>query len=171
MDSRTLANKLVERSVLSDELAQKLIMESHDTGKAFEDIIQTRKLVDDGTIAQVKAETLKIPYQKVDPATVTDKILALIPEETARNYKVAPLGVSGEMAIIGMVDPDDVKAQEALRFAAKQNKMTLGVYVISRGDWELVLRRYTPYEGNTEAVKSVGVKPGSAPNRPARRFA
>jgi len=164
MDSRTLANKLVERSVLSDELAQKLIMESHDTGKAFEDIVQTRKLVDDGTIAQVKAETLKIPYQKVDPATVTDKILALIPEETARNYKVAPLGVSGEMAIIGMVDPDDVKAQEALRFAAKQNKMTLGVYVISRGDWELVLRRYTPYEREIqEAVKSVGVKPGSAP--------
>jgi type IV pilus assembly protein PilB len=164
MDSRLLANKLVERSVLSDELAQKLLMESHDTGKPFEEIIQTRKLVDDVTVAQTKAETLKIPYQKVDPAAITDKILALLPEETAKNYKVAPLAISGDMAIIGMVDPDDVKAQEALRFTAKQNKMTLGVYVISRGDWELALRRYAPYEREVqEAVKAVGVKPGSSP--------
>jgi hypothetical protein len=64
MDSRALANKLVEQSVLSDELAQKLIAESHDTGKPFEDIINTRKLVDDATIAQVKSEALKIPYQR-----------------------------------------------------------------------------------------------------------
>jgi len=164
MDSRLLANKLVERSILSDELAQKLLTESHDTGKSFEDIMQTRKLVDDATIAQVKAESLKIPYQKVDPTTITDKILALIPEETAKNYKVAPLAISGDMAVIGMVDPDDVKAQEALRFTAKQNKMTLGVYVISRGDWELALRRYAPYEREVqEAVKAIGVKPGSSP--------
>ena len=159
MDSRILANKLIERAVLSDELAQKLITESSSTGKSFEEIIRLRKLVDDVTIAQIKADISKIPYQKINLATITEPILALIPEETARNYKVAPLSISGNMAIIGMVEPDDTKAQEALRFVAKQNKMTLGVYVISRGDWEMLLRRYTPYEREVqEAIRTIGVK-------------
>ncbi|MFA4999123.1 MAG: ATPase, T2SS/T4P/T4SS family [Parcubacteria group bacterium] len=164
MDARILADKLIERSVLSDELAQKLITESRDTGKSFEDIILTRKLVDDVTLAQVKSAALKIPYQKVDPASVSEQVLTLIPEETARNYKIAPLAVSGNMVIVGMVDPDDMRAQEVLKFAAKQNKMTLGVYLISRTDWEMVLRRYTPYEREIqEAIRAVGAKPGTMP--------
>ena len=164
MDSRTLANKLIERAVLSDELAQKLITESSNIGRSFEEIIRLRKLVDDTTIAQTKADAFQIPYQKIDLATITEQVLALIPEETARNYKVAPLSISGNMAIIGMVEPDDVKAQEALRFVAKQNKMTLGVYVISRSDWERILRIYTPYEREIqEAIRATGAKSGSTP--------
>ncbi len=161
MDSRTLANKLIERAVLSDELAQKLITESSNTGKSFEEIIRLRKLVDDVTIAQTKADASQIPYQKIDLATITEQVLALISEEIARNYKVAPLSISGNMVVIGMVEPDDVKAQEALRFVAKQNKMTLGVYVISRSDWERVLRMYAPYEREIqEAIRATGAKSG-----------
>ena len=161
MDSRILANKLIERAVLSDELAQKLITESSNTGKSFEEIIRLRKLVDDVTIAQTKADASQIPYQKIDLATITEQVLALISEEIARNYKVAPLSISGNMVVIGMVEPDDVKAQEALRFVAKQNKMTLGVYVISRSDWERVLRMYAPYEREIqEAIRATGAKSG-----------
>ncbi|MFA4999663.1 MAG: ATPase, T2SS/T4P/T4SS family [Parcubacteria group bacterium] len=164
MDSRTLANKLVEKTVLSDELAQKIIMESQTTGKSFEDVVLTKKLVPDVTLAQAKSELLKIPYQKVDPAVITEQTLALIPEETARNYKIAPISFSNGMIVVGMTDPDDVKAQEALRFIAKQNKISLGVYVISNGDWEKVLRRYAPYEREIqEAVRAVGAKPGTVP--------
>jgi len=164
MDSRTLANKLIERAVLSDELAQKLITESSNTGRSFEEIIRLRKLVDDVTIAQTKADVSQIPYQKINLATITEQVLALIPEETAKNYKVAPLSISGDMAVIGMVEPDDIKAQEALRFVAKQNKMTLGIYVISRGDWEMILRRYTPYEREIqEAIRATGAKSDSVP--------
>ena len=164
MDSRILANKLIERAVLSDELAQKLITESSASGRSFEEILRLRKLVDDVTIAQTKADASQIPYQKIDLATITEQILALVPEETARNYKVAPLAISGNMVIVGMVEPDDVKAQEALRFIAKQNKMTLGVYVISRSDWEMILRRYTPYEREIqEAIRATGAKSGGVP--------
>jgi len=161
MDYRVIADKLVEHSILSAELAQKIIAESLSTGVTFEDIVRIRKFVDDDTIAKIKAEILKIPYQKIDVTTITEKILSLIPEETAKNYKVAPLAVSENMVIIGMVDPDNIKAQEALRFVAKQNKMNLGVYVISSGDWERVLRVYSPYEREIQdAMKSVGTKSG-----------
>jgi type IV pilus assembly protein PilB len=121
----------------------------------------TRRLVDDLSIAQAKSEILRIPYQKVDLSTITDKIIEIIPEETARNYKIAPLAIAGDMAVVGMVDPDDPRAQEALRFIAKQNKMSLGVYVITHADWEAILRRYAPYEREIqEAIRAVGIRPG-----------
>jgi type IV pilus assembly protein PilB len=161
MDSRVLASKLIERSILSEELAQTIIAESQATGKSFEDIIKLKKLVDDVTVAKTKGEILNIPYKQIDTSVIDDKVLALIPEATARSYRVIPLSVSGEMAVIGMVNPDDVRAQEALKFIAKQSKMTLGIYIVSSGDWEMAFRKYTPYDREIqEAIKAVGLKPG-----------
>lgn len=162
MDSRTLANKLIEHSIISDELAQKLITESYNTGRSFEEILRVKKLVDDTTVAEAKGELLKIPYQKIDTASIDEKVLRLVPEETARNYKVMPLAILDNMAVIGMVNPDDIGAQEALKFTAKKNKITLGVYVISHSDWEMALTKYTPYESEIqEAIRAVGIKSGS----------
>ena len=161
MDSRDLANKLIEHSVISDELAQKVITEANNTGKSFEEILRTRKLVDDLSIAKAKSEFLKIPYKEIDPSSITDEALKKIPEDTAKNYKIAPLEVVGDMVVVGMVNPDDTQAQEALKFIAKQNKVSLGVYVITLGAWEMVLRRYSPYEREIqEAVRTVGTKKG-----------
>ena len=57
-----------------------------------------------------------------------------------------------------MVNPDDPKAQEAIKFIAKQIKTNLGIYLASWSLWEAILRRYSPYSGEIEAaVKSLNL--------------
>ena len=66
------------------------------------------------------------------------------------------------MLIVGMTKPWDSKAQEALRFIAKQKKLSLGVYVVTPTDIELALRRYSPYQTEVaKAIKSLNIKPGT----------
>lgn len=164
MDARTLAAKLIGEAIISDELAQKLINESANTGKSFEDIIYTKRLVDEVSVAEAKSAILNIPYQKVDVASIPEETLKIIPENTARTYKIAPLQLTNEMAVIGMLNPDDNQAQEALRFIAKQNKLSLGVYIITPSDLEMIFRRYAPYQREIqEAVKSINIKPNGQP--------
>lgn len=159
MEARKLADELIKKGVLSDELAQKLVNEANSLQKSLEQIIYAKRIVDEISVAEAKSAILGIPYLKVDPTTVTDEILKLIPEETARSYGIAPLNFTKEMAVVGMVNPDNVQAQEALRFLAKQNKISLGVYVITPTDFELVMRRYVPFEREIQqALKSVNIK-------------
>ncbi len=167
MDARILAKNLIGKSLIADELAQKLIMESQTTGQSFEEIIFLRRLIDDEKIAHAKSEILGIPYMKANPSSIPVEVFKIIPENTARSYKFVPLGISqSKMLIVGMTDPDNNQAQEALRFIAKQNRLNMGIYVITPTDLDMVLRRYNPYEREVQAaVQSLKLKPAAGSSK------
>src|SRR3989344_5373049 len=163
MDDKTLVDALVQDSLISVELGGQILKEAAVSGKSAEEVIYSRRLVDEATVAGVKSKILGIPYRKVKPSDISDAMLKLIPEETAMTYAVVPLELKDKMFTVGMVKPWDARAQEALRFIAKRNQFNLGVYLITPNDWEMVLRRYTPYQSEIEkALKAIGpIKPGS----------
>ena len=156
-----MADALVKKLVMSPELSQKLLLESRDARKRLEDIIRERRLADDVSVAQIKSELLGIPYQKVKLDAVSEEVLKAIPAETASTYKAVPLSRDGNMLVVGMLNPDDVRAQEALRFIAKNQKISLGVYVITPSDLEAVMRKYSSYRSEIDmAVSSLKIQPG-----------
>jgi len=69
-------------------------------------------------------------------------VLILISEEAARHYKMIPLALSGNVLDIGLVDPDDVKAQEALNFLASRNGLVAQVFKISEDEWSGLVKQY-----------------------------
>lgn len=162
MDDRVLAQVLTKNSLLSEELAQRLLTEGKSAGKSLEDLIYGRRLLDEVSVAKAKSEILGIPFRQIDFGSISDEVLKLIPEETAQTYRFIPLSKDEKMLVVGMLHPDDTRAEEALRFVAKQNRLSLGVYIITPSDWELALRRYSPYQSEVQAaVKSLNIKPGS----------
>lgn len=147
---------------MAPEQGEKLQSEAGATKKRVEDLIQERRLVDEVELAKVKSRLLNIPYTKADPAAVTPDLLQLISETTAFNYKVVPLSRDKNLLVVGMLHPEDLKAQEALRFAAKQNRVSLGIYLITPSDFEAVMRKYSPFSSQVEAaVKSLNIKAGT----------
>lgn len=161
MDEKQLLDNLVSDGLLSTELADKIMKETSLLGKSAEEIIYERRLAPEEEIAQIKSKLLKVPYKKIKPEEITKELLANIPEEVARTYKVIPLSKSKDLLVVGMVNPDNPQAQEALRFVAKQQKINLGVYLITPGDLDLVMRKYSPYKDEVEAaIKSLSIKPG-----------
>ncbi len=129
------------------------------SGEAAEAIIQRERSVPDVKLAELKSAIVKVPYQKIDAQAIDPKLLEMIPEETARTYGVSPISQDGNLLVVGMLHPDDPKAQDAVKFIARQNHLNLGVYLIAYGDWEAVIRRYSPYRSEiAKAVQSLGVK-------------
>src|SRR3990167_7035704 len=162
MDDRQLIEALIKKTLLSDELGQKLLLESKQTNRPVEDILYFRRLAEEVSVAQIKSEILGIPYKKINPDDIKPEVIKFIPEETAQNYGFVPLSADKKILVAGMVHPSDVRAQEALRFIAKQNKLSLGVYIITPTDFELVVRKYSPYKTEVEqAIRSLNIKPGS----------
>ena len=164
MDERKLLQTLIAQSLLSEELAQQITVESAQSGESIEDLIYKRRLLDEISVAKAKSEVLGIPYQKVNVEAITDDLIKLIPEETANAYRVIPMQRKDSLLVVGMIKPWDTKAQDALRFVAKQNKLNLGIYLITPEDLDLALRKYSPYQSEVEkAIKSLNVKSGTGP--------
>jgi len=161
MDEKQLINNLVSGGFLTVEMADKLSKDGALLGRSVEQLMYERRLVPEEEVAKIKSQLLKVPYRKVNPEEITKELLSNIPEEVSRNYKVIPFSKSKDLLVVGMVNPADPQAQEALRFVAKQQKINLGVYLITPGDFDLVLRKYSPYKDEVEAaVKSLNIKGG-----------
>ena len=161
MDEKQLLENLVKGGLLSEETSQKLQKEAALMGRRVEDLIYERHAAPEEGVAQIKSSLIKIPYRKINLESINKDILANISIDTARTYKVIPIEKTKDTLIVGMVYPDDSQAQEALRFVAKQQKINLGVYLITPGDFDLVFRRYSPYKDEVEAaVRSLRLTPG-----------
>ncbi|MCL5016440.1 MAG: Flp pilus assembly complex ATPase component TadA [Patescibacteria group bacterium] len=162
MDNRVLASALVKNGLFSEELSRQLLTEAEDSREPLEQVVYLRHILNEEDVAKTKSSVLGVPYKKIDPTSISADVLKIIPEETANSYKLIPLSLSNQMLVVGMINPDDTKAQEALRFIAKQNGYNLGVYLITPTDLEMALRRYSPYQTVIqEAVALLNIKPGS----------
>ncbi|KKW48233.1 MAG: Type II secretion system protein E, partial [Parcubacteria group bacterium GW2011_GWA1_59_11] len=161
MTTEQLLQELRKGNYLREEALTKLQRDALLSGRSLEDLIYEKRLVDDSKMAELKSRVLNVPYQKVDFTGLDSSVLGQIPEETVRTYGVAPLARKDDLLVVGMLHPDDVKGQEALRFIANQSRLNLGVYLISYSDWREMLRLYSPYKSNIEAaVRSLNLKPG-----------
>jgi len=161
MDDKQLLDNLISAGLLTKEAAEKLLKDAGFFEKTAEQLIYDRHLAPEEEVAKIKSQFLKIPYRKINVDEIAKELLTNIPAEVSRTYKVIPLSKAKDLLVVGMVNPMDSQAQEALRFVAKQQKINLGVYLITPGDFDLVLRKYSPYKDEVEAaIKSLNLKPG-----------
>ncbi len=161
MTDQELIQALQKKGLLPAASAAKLVKEAGLRERSAEDLIYEERLVPDAEVAAVKSELLKIPYKKIDPAAIGEDLLKIIPKDTSRAYQVVPLEKRRDLLVVGMLHPDNLQAQEVLRFIAKQNRVSLGVYIVTPTDLQAVWRKYAPYRTEIEAaVKEIG------PSRP-----
>ncbi|MDO8504318.1 MAG: ATPase, T2SS/T4P/T4SS family [Candidatus Liptonbacteria bacterium] len=159
MTNDQLLEALIKNKIVGNEEADKIRKEIITSGKKLEEILYEKHSTDDEKIAETKAQLLNIPYKKVSLEDYDATLARFIPEETVRAYGVAPLSKQGELLVVGMMNPDNFRAQEALKFIARSSHLNLGVYVISYGDWQQIIRKYSPYSSEVEeAVKSMNLK-------------
>jgi len=92
---------------------------------------------------KIKGEILGIPFIATPPEEVSLETLKIIPEETAKFYRMIPLEEKRGKVIIGMVYPDDLKAQEALKFLAREHQFCLmEVVLITPRIFSLLMGKY-----------------------------
>jgi len=138
----TLVKKLVEKGFLPKEKATSLEFEIRNSGKKEEEVILESGFVPEEAIFNLKSENLNIPLKEVAVEQVPLKILELIPEETARYYQMIPLNKVGKVLEVGMIYPEDLKSQEALKFLSRQGKFDYKVFLITPTTFKNLLKQY-----------------------------
>jgi len=138
----TLLQQLLKKGVLDKEKFTSLEFEIKNSGRPEEEVILEKSVVPEKVLFSLKSENLKILLKEVFAEEVPLKVLELIPEEAASHYKMISLGQKDNVLEVGMTYPEDLKAQEALKFLARQGKFTAKVFLITPTTFNNIFRQY-----------------------------
>lgn len=111
------------------------------------DALLKSKGIDPAEILKAKAEYMQIPIYELGTKEILFDILNYIPEESAIHYKFVPLGVADGMLQVGLIDPDNVEAKDALNFISSKVNLPFSMYLISEDDFEKVMNMYKGLSG------------------------
>ncbi len=137
----TILEALVQRNIVSPKDVPIIQKEMDDTGASLEDVLKGRGLSEQ-ELLKVKGEVLEMPIRTIDATGVPFSVLEYIPEDSAIHYKFAPLAVSDGVLEVGLVDPDNIEARDALNFISSKINMPYKVFLISGEDFEKILGIY-----------------------------
>jgi type IV pilus assembly protein PilB len=146
---------LVKQGKLSESDAQTLIERAQSGQGDLDDLLRERQIPDED-IVLAKSEYTGVPVAHVVDDKVPFEVLKFIPEESASHYQFIPLALKDGILEVGMVDPDDIKARDALQFISNRLRMPFRVYLIGKGVFDEVIHSYRGLTGEiTKALSEI----------------
>ena len=98
--------------------------------------------VSEDEILKVKGEYFVIPIKKVDLKNISTEAFKYIPEESAAYYQFVPFEFSDGVINVGIIDPENIKAVDALQFISAKSGIPFKIFLISKKDYKLVMDKY-----------------------------
>ena len=104
-------------------------------------------------ILEKKGEYYNVPYRNLADLNIPFDILKYVPEESALHYKFVPIGLKDDFLEIGIVDPENIEARDALSFISTKENLPFKLFLISEDDFKQVLDIYKGLSGQvTQAL-------------------
>ncbi|HOK35357.1 MAG TPA: GspE/PulE family protein [Candidatus Pacearchaeota archaeon] len=144
-----LIKELINRGIINKEQALSLKNEIKNSHRKPEEVILDQKILSEEDLYTLKSEILNIPLKKKEelPEKVSPETLRLIPEDSARSYQMVPLEKKGEILEVGMLYPEDLKANEVLEFLSRQGKFDYKIFLITPNIFNKVVSQYSSLTG------------------------
>jgi type IV pilus assembly protein PilB len=156
-----LLQELFAQGILSEQQLDDFKKEASKLGKTEEEIILDQKIISEEALFDLKSKVLGIPLKDVKAEEIPSDVLELIPEEASVNYKMTPIARTENFVQVGMVYPEDIAAQNALRFLAGQENFTYQVYLITPSNLaELLKQRKNIIAEAKKAVEELNKEKG-----------
>lgn len=137
---------LVKKNIIAGEDVPAIKKELKESSAKLDEILQKRGVALADLLA-IKGEFYGVPVKILDNQSISFEVLRYVPEESAIHYKLAPLGIVDGVLEIGMVEPDNIEARDALNFISSKVDMPFKVYLISSGDFEKIAQMYKGLSG------------------------
>ncbi len=103
-------------------------------------------LVDSGiteeAVLEAKGSYLQIPVKKVSVEATSFDALKYISEDSATHYGFVPLELRDGALEVGVLDPENMEAMDALQFISTKIGIPFKLFLISKTDYKTVMESY-----------------------------
>ncbi|MEK7579585.1 MAG: ATPase, T2SS/T4P/T4SS family [Patescibacteria group bacterium] len=147
---QTLIEELIKKKVLDKKTAEALAQKAKSEDKDFTQIVVEEKIISDPDLLSLKSELYGLPSVVLKDAAVKSETLKFLPEDIAEFYKIVPFDKEDSTLRIGMLNPEDTDALEALKLIGQDKASAIEKYVIGFKDYSLIIKKYRTLSGEVK---------------------
>lgn len=144
---------LASKNLIKNRDIEKIKEESKSSKSSIEDILASKGIKSDEILAAY-GDYYNIPTRKIKDDDISFSLLKYIPEESANHYRFVPIGLKEGALEIGMVDPDNIEARDALNFIASKLNIPFKIFLISKQDFDKIIEDYKGLSGEVTKALS-----------------
>ncbi|MFA6322917.1 MAG: GspE/PulE family protein [Candidatus Buchananbacteria bacterium] len=137
-----ILDQLIANKFLTAEAAEDLKKQTGRGKSGLDDLLLKNNLVNSEQLAEVKSKILNFGYIDLRGKQVNKAVLNLIPQEVAENYKMVAFDKVENNLSVGLVDPQNFKAVEAVEFLSQKSNLEAKFFVISPESFKAVFDQY-----------------------------
>lgn len=142
-----LDKKLISKGDLSD------VSKQTSRGIPLDDVLMARGVKPEDILA-ARGEFMNMPTRMINESSIPFDVLDYIPEESALHYQFVPIGMADGVLEVGIVDPDNMEARDALSFLTSKNNIPYKIFLITSDDYKKALEAYKGITGEVSKALS-----------------
>ena len=142
-----LLDELVKRGILKEEQIAEVVKVANEKYDGNIDEALLGFNLNESQILEVKGDIFGIPIKDVDPRVVPQSVLKLIPVDAAKIYHFVPINFTDSFLEVGIVDPENIQAVDALTFITAKLGKPFKLFLITTSVYK---RLIDMYENTTE---------------------
>lgn len=144
---------LVQKGVIAlSEVETVLELVAKSSGDLIE--VLGEQGVDKDNLLKLKSEYFNMPVRTIKKEDIPLDILKYIPEESALHYQFVPIKFADDILEVGMVDPDNLEARDALQFISARLNIPFKLFLISKADFTALIESYKSLTGEVHKALS-----------------
>tara|TARA_Y100000310_G_scaffold88351_1_gene85262 strand:+ start:4105 stop:5838 length:1734 start_codon:yes stop_codon:yes gene_type:complete len=127
--SQSFLQYLIAKKVISQDDAVLIEKQYQKNQSPLDVVIVESGKLDDESLLKLKAEFYHLPAESLTKSVIPHEVLGLFPKEVITNYKIVPFAHEDDTVRVAMVNPENLKAREAVDFLARQKGWDTQFYV------------------------------------------
>ncbi|MCX6757394.1 MAG: GspE/PulE family protein [Candidatus Nomurabacteria bacterium] len=104
--------------------------------------------VSDEIALKTKGEYFAMPTKNVVVKSLSFEALKYIPEDSARHYNFAPISLKDGVLEVGVTDPENIAAMDALQFISDKLNTPFKIFLISKNNYKEIMENYKGITGS-----------------------
>lgn len=137
---------LLKKGLIKEDEISEIEREANNSSRSLESILIS-KGINPNDILDSKGEFLNVPVKVIGNNKVPFDLLKMVPESSAVHYKFVPIAMVDGVLEVGVVDPDNIEARDAIQFISSKNKIPYKIFLISETDFSNVIAMYKGLHG------------------------
>lgn len=129
----TLLEHIIARGLLKPEDASVVEARVNEGANIEQALLQGG--VDPVALLAARGEYYGLPTRDLAGKSIPSETLRYVPEESAMHYRFVPLGVEDNVIAVGVTDPENIAAKDALQFISIRTGKPFKLYLISEKDF------------------------------------
>ena len=149
-----ILQELVNRGLLAPDQVGEVLRIANEKFDGNQEASIVSFGVDENKLLDIKGEIFGMPIKKIEDTSISFDALKTVPEDSVRHYRFIPISFVEGVLNVGIVDPENIQALDALQFIASKDNIPYKTFLITNSAFEKLLKNYEGLSNEVDRAAS-----------------